>query len=414
MVATRAIVSREPTQPLRPNWALETVHVGPLGDEDVLVEMHAAGICHTDLLLGSLPRGALGIAYPKVAGHEGAGVIQAVGSQVRDIQVGDPVLLSFYSCSACHECQSSHPAYCDEFATGNYPGNIGSMKASDNAEPIWSQFFGQSSFSAHSVVRKSCVVNVKEQIKDIGELKLFASLGCGFQTGMGAVQNLARAVPDDVALIMGMGAVGMGALLTAKIAGCKSIIAVDRIKSRLDLATRLGASHVIDTSDPAYVKLDDAVRQIIPTGTSVVIDTTAIPAIVEQAIETTRARSRILLIGVFPPGYQLPVGVSQHMQKGRSIIGCIEGDCVPQEVSPIISQSRGNGSQHQAIPQMIQWYRDGKFPIDLLLQYFEVRADLSHHQSRNIYLPFLKAAEYEMAIAEMKNGNVIKPVLLWK
>ncbi|KAJ6122078.1 hypothetical protein N7512_004543 [Penicillium capsulatum] len=401
MVATRAIVSREPTQPLRPNWALETVHVGPLGDEDVLVEMHAAGICHTDLLLGSLPRGALGIAYPKVAGHEGiapsvnvtclgAGVIQAVGSQVRDIQVGDPVLLSFYSCSACHECQSSHPAYCDEFATGNYPGNIGSMKASDNAEPIWSQFFGQSSFSAHSVVRKSCVVNVKEQIKDIGELKLFASLGCGFQTGMGAVQNLARAVPDDVALIMGMGAVGMGALLTAKIAGCKSIIAVDRIKSRLDLATRLGASHVIDTSDPAYVKLDDAVRQIIPTGTSVVIDTTAIPAIVEQAIETTRARSRILLIGVFPPGYQLPVGVSQHMQ------------------------SRGNGSQHQAIPQMIQWYRDGKFPIDLLLQYFEVRADLSHHQSRNIYLPFLKAAEYEMAIAEMKNGNVIKPVLLWK
>lgn len=141
--------------------------------------------------------------------------MQVVGGNVTGIEIGDPVLLSYGSCSACQQCKASHPAYCDQFFTGNCVGNTKSMSASENGEPIWAQFFGQSSFAGHSVVNKSSVVNAKGLIEDVNELKLFASLGCGFQTGMGAVRNLAKVGPEDVVMIAGMGAVGMGALLVS-------------------------------------------------------------------------------------------------------------------------------------------------------------------------------------------------------
>lgn len=139
--------------------------------------------------------------------------MQAVGSNVQGIEIGDPVLLSFRYCSACPQCEAAHPAHCDRFAVDNCVGNANSTTAGENDEPIWTQFFGQSSFAGHSVVNKSCVVNAKGLVENHDELKLFASLGCGFQTGMGAVQNIAQVGPEDVVMITGMGAVGMGALL---------------------------------------------------------------------------------------------------------------------------------------------------------------------------------------------------------
>ncbi|KAJ5110025.1 alcohol dehydrogenase [Penicillium argentinense] len=360
--ATQAIVAREPEQPFKPNWSLEDVNVGEFGDDEVLVEVVATGICHTDLVLSSIPTGALGIAYPKIVGHEAA-----------------------------------HPAYCDKFAVGNYVGRQASIKTTSDDQTTWSQYFGQSSFAKLTVANESSIVNAKDLIEDLDELKLFAPLGCGFQTGMGAVQNITSAGPEDVVLISGLGAVGMGAVMTAHIENCKAIIAVDRVKPRLELAKPLGATHTIDTSDPEFTTLDEAIRRLFPSGASVVIDTTGVPSIIEQSVQATTARGKFVVIGVPPLGYELKVNVAQHinvgdpshfqnyrltdirMKSGRSILGCIEGDCVPGK----------------AIPQMIKWYRDGKFPIDKLIDFFD-------------------ATDFGQALGKLHTGETIKPVLMWK
>ena len=143
----------------------------------------------------------------------GAGIVRALGQNVKSVEVGDPVLLSYYSCSTCEPCQTAHPAYCDVFAKENYVGRQGGMKICKAGEEPWSKYFGQSSFARHSIVSEASVVNVKDMLRSEDELKLFAPLGCGFQTGMGAIFNTSNAGPDDVVMILGLGAVGMGALM---------------------------------------------------------------------------------------------------------------------------------------------------------------------------------------------------------
>ncbi|CAI7646041.1 unnamed protein product [Penicillium manginii] len=310
---TQAIVAREPTEPLKPNWAMEEVTLGGFGDDEMLVDMIATGICHTDIVLSSVPAGAIGIAYPKIVGHEGAGIVREIGKNVKTVQPGDPILLSFYSCRTCEQCRTEHPAYCDQFAKGNYIGRQDTMETASDSQPVWSQFFGQSSFAQTTVASEASVVNVKNLIKNLDELKLLAPLGCGFQTGMGAIQNIGLATPNDVVLITGLGAVGMGAIMTAKILKCKSIIAVDRVKSRLEIAKSLGATHIIDTSDSAFTTLYEAVRRLIPLGASVAIETTGVPTIIEQSVQATTPRGRFIQIGVPPLQYELSVNLTQHI-----------------------------------------------------------------------------------------------------
>lgn len=143
----------------------------------------------------------------------GAGIVRSVGRNVSDIDVGDPVLLSFYSCTSCWQCENSHPAYCKAFAQENYVGRQQFVSSHDSIELLWSSFFGQSSFAQYTNVRRSSIVKVKELLHNDHELQLFAPLGCGFQTGMGAIRNVTRAGPEDIVMILGLGAVGMGALM---------------------------------------------------------------------------------------------------------------------------------------------------------------------------------------------------------
>ncbi|KAF3386264.1 hypothetical protein F1880_001608 [Penicillium rolfsii] len=378
MMMAKAIVAREPAPDLKVNWALEEVMAHPPGEGEVLVQIVASGICHTDILLTSVPSGTLGVTYPKVVGHEGAGIVHSVGKDVSNIEIGDPILLSFFSCSSCWQCKNSHPAYCTSFAQANYVGEQKFVSARDGDESLGSSFFGQSSFAQYTLVKYSSIVKVKDLLHHDDELKLFSPLGCGFQTGMGAIQNITSAGPEDIVMIQGLGAVGMGALMTAKMQKCKATIAVDKDKARLELAKTLGASHTLDTSDPEFISLDQAVREIFPHGVSIVIETTGVPTLIEQGLESTHTRGKIVLIGVPPFGYSLGVNVTKHINAGRAILGCIEGDCVPQI----------------AIPQMIKWYREGQFPINKLVKYFD-------------------ATDYQQALKSLKEGTVIKPILVW-
>lgn len=236
MTTTEAIVAWEPVEPQQVNWSLEDVDVDMPGEGEVLVEMCATGICHTDIVLSTVPTGSFGITYPKVVGHEGSestpphlapftatltyditgsGIVRSLGPNTSSVLVGDPVLLSYHSCASCKQCHDSHPAYCDAFARENYIGRQASMSVKKTGDMITSRFFGQSSFARYSVVSERSIVNVRELLHNQDELKLFAPLGCGFQTGMGAIYNTSNAGPKDTVMILGLGAVGMGALMVS-------------------------------------------------------------------------------------------------------------------------------------------------------------------------------------------------------
>lgn len=143
----------------------------------------------------------------------GAGIVRGVGKNVHVVAVGDPVLLSYHACFSCEQCKSGHPAYCNSFAQENYVGRGQLMSARKSGEGLWTRFFGQSSFAHYSIVSEASIVNAKELLHHDHELELFAPLGCGFQTGMGAVQNIAMAGIAETVMIIGLGAVGMGALM---------------------------------------------------------------------------------------------------------------------------------------------------------------------------------------------------------
>ncbi|KAJ5747748.1 Alcohol dehydrogenase superfamily zinc-type [Penicillium nucicola] len=361
MTATKAIVAWEPIEPGQTNWSLEDVDVGVPGEGEVLVEMLATGICHTDIVLSSIPSGNLGITYPKVVGHEGSGIVRSIGPNTSSVMVGDPVLLSYHSCGSCKKCHESHPAYCENFALENYIGHKNSMSISGTGDVITSRFFGQSSLAQYSVVSERSIVNVKGLLHDQDELKLFAPLGCGFQTGMGAIWNTSNAGPEDAVMILGLGAVGMGALMTAKIRNCETIIVVDRIEARLQLAKSLGASHTINTGASDYTTLREITMSLVSGGVSVVIDTTGAPSLIEDSLQCTRKLGKLILIGVPPRGYKLNIDVVEHIN---------------------------------AIPQMIKWYRESRFPIDQSVRSFE-------------------ASQFREALSQLKEGTVIKPVLVW-
>ncbi|KAL4816664.1 chaperonin 10-like protein [Aspergillus spinulosporus] len=356
MPTTKAIVAREPRFTAL-NWALEDVFVSnDPGDDEVLVEMVASGVCHTDIVLSAVLSGQLGIGYPKVMGHEGSGYVRRVGKNVTTVQEGDPVLLSFYSCGSCGQCQERHPSYCDSFAVENYVGRRGHVTTAtsadgegDGGEQVYSRFFGQSSFARYSIVDKSCIVNAKDLIRSEDELALFAPLGCGFQTGMGAIENVTKPDENSVLVVLGLGS-------TASLRPHSAIVGVDRLPGRLELAKELGATHTVDTS-PLGFNLQKTLLEMFPGGAHYVIDTTGTPVLIEDGLRSLRQRGKIVLIGVPPMQYELGIGVVQHINTGRAVVGCIEGDCVPGE----------------AVPKLVQWYREGRFPIEKLITYFKVR-----------------------------------------
>jgi Zn-dependent alcohol dehydrogenase len=145
----------------------------------------------------------------------GAGYVKAVGSKVtKKLEVGDPVLLSFNYCTKCTQCRTGHPSYCDLFNPLNVGGETATFK--DAEGDVSGQFFGQSSFASLTAVKETSLVNVKGLIKDEDELKLFAPMGCGFQTGAGTVVNLAAATSENSVVVLGLGGVGLAAILVGQ------------------------------------------------------------------------------------------------------------------------------------------------------------------------------------------------------
>jgi Zn-dependent alcohol dehydrogenase len=260
----------------------------------------------------------------------GAGVVVKVGSAVKNAGPGDKVLLSYNFCGDCDRCKEDHPAYCDIWAPLNFGGSRidGTCSLSDaNGTDVHCNFFGQSSFGQHAVVAASSMVKVSPDT----DLKLYASLGCGLQTGAGTVLNSLGTTKGSSLAVWGVGPVGLAAVMAGVLAGAKTIIAIDLQQDRLTLAKELGATHTIDG------RASDVVEQVQKlsgtNGVNFAVDCTGVPKVVENMVNSLCTRGRGCSVGAPKPGSTAAIDIFSHLQFGGEYIGCVEGDANPPQVS---------------------------------------------------------------------------------
>src|SRR6516225_1201487 len=325
-------------------FTLTEVELQEPAPDEVLVQIAGAGICHTDI---AVQHGHLPFPLPGVLGHEGSGTVLQVGADVTTIAPGDQVGISFNSCAQCPQCSKGQPAYCHSFLEYNFGGMRpdGSSGLASAGTKLGANFFGQSSLATHALAHERNVVKLPPG----APVELVGPLGCGIQTGAGAVMNSLDVQPGSTVVIAGGGAVGLSAVLAAVVRDAASIIVVDLQPSRRTLATELGATHTID---PKAGPLYDQVKEIAPAGADYAVDTTAVIPVVEQLLASLGMRGILGLIGVpADPQAVFSVGLFQPTLTGLSIRGIIEGDADPKTF----------------IPYMLDLHSQGKFPFDKLI-----------------------------------------------
>jgi aryl-alcohol dehydrogenase len=357
----RAAVVREPGGP----FLHESLTLDAPQPDEVLVRIIATGLCHSDIT-------AMHFHFPPpppvVLGHEGAGIIEKVGANVTHVMPGDHVVLSFDSCGGCANCKAGHVAYCDNFFLRNLNGRRpdGSDTLHGSTGPVGGCFFGQSSFATHALAHKRNTVKVRKD----APLEMLGPLGCGIQTGAGAVLNVLKPEKGSSFALFGCGGVGLAALMGARIAGCDPIVAVDKVTSRLELAKKLGATHVIDAS-----KEDPVERLTGMGGMNYVIEAAGIASVIAQAMQVVRPRGVCGILGVAKPDATVTVNILQALSR-RTIMGIVEGDADP----------------HVFIPYLVDKYMEGELPLDLLVRFY----------------PF---EEINKAVADSQSGITVKPIL---
>ncbi|NDZ93876.1 NAD(P)-dependent alcohol dehydrogenase [Streptomyces sp. SID6673] len=330
---------------------------------EVLVRIRAVGICHTDLGMRATWSAR---RCPQVFGHEGAGVVEAVGPGVTRVRLGQAVSLTYRSCRTCTQCRAGHPAYCTAgLNTAGRPD--GTPTLTRDGAPVFGGFFGQSSFATYAITHEDNTIPVPDTLSPV----IAAPLGCGVQTGYGTVTRVLRPAPGATLTVYGAGSVGLCSVLAAARAGAR-VVAVDPIAARRAIAERFGA---FATIDPATT--DDLAAEVVARhgrGTDHAIDTTARQDVFAAAVAAAEPRGDIALVGI---GRSLEFDVMSVLYKGLAIRGVIEGDVVPDEI----------------IPELADLYAAGQLPLDDLITVY----------------PF---AEIERAATDSLTGATIKPVLL--
>jgi aryl-alcohol dehydrogenase len=349
------------------DFSLEEVDIDAPRDDEILVRIVATGLCHTDLHLKDvLPD----VTFPRVLGHEGAGVVEAVGASVDGVEVGDHVVLSFRSCRACENCADGMVGYCGAGALLNYMGmrTDGSTTYSRGGSPVYGNFFGQSSLSMHAIAYTDNCVVIDKSV----DLTKVAPYGCGFQTGAGTVLNVLKPGPADSLVVYGVGAVGLAALAAAKHLGVGTVVAVDPLQSRRDVAAKYGAVGV----DPTGTDVVGKVKDLTGGGATYAIDTTGISPVVKQAQLSLRNRGTLVALGLGAEEYT--IDALDLLASGKIIRSTIEGDSDP----------------HEMVPRLIGLNAAGEFDVDDLIATY----------------PF---AEINTAVADVLAGKVVKPVFVW-
>lgn len=367
---TTAAVSTSATEP----FELREVELDDLQPHEVLVRLVATGVCHTDI---SAKSGTIPYPLPGVLGHEGAGIIERIGSQVRRVRSGDKVVMTFTSCGNCRHCRSGSPALCDHHLQWNLLGGRradGTTTVRLEGNDINAHFFGQSSFSRLAIVDERSLIPLPAETTEEDMITL-APLGCGFQTGAGAVLKVLKPGAGDRIVITGAGAVGLAAVMAAALTPAAEIIVVDLVPERLELAKSLGATQTINARE------EDVKEQLgaltAGRGIEYALETTGNVAVLETLLDSLAIGGTCGIVGAPIAGSRASFDVNAFLP-GRKIVGITIGDSEPQSF----------------IPELLNLYRAGRFPIDRLETTY----------------PF---ESIEQAVADAVTGRTIKPVLIF-
>jgi len=332
---------------------------------EVLVRVVACGVCHTDIGIQRL------VPKPIVLGHEGSGIVERVGSAVTKVKVGDRVVLTFGSCGVCASCVEGEPAYCHDMRRLQFSGARadGSPTMRQGASPVHGAFFQQSAFATYALATERNVVPVGSDVP----LELLGPLGCGVQTGAGAVIN-ALAVRTGASLaVFGVGSVGLSAVMAARIVGATTIIAVDVNPVRLETARSLGATHAIDARSGDVTA---RIQEITAGGANFSLEASGVETSFNAAVECLAIRGTCGFVTAPRQGQAFPFSLAPILLRGRRLMGILEGSSVPDRF----------------IPRLIELYRQGRFPMDRLATYY----------------PF---ADINRAMDDSHYGRAIKPIL---
>jgi aryl-alcohol dehydrogenase len=364
-ITTRAAVVESGGAP----FTLADVELDEPGPHEAVVRMVATGLCHTDLGVAS---GGLPFPLPGVLGHEGAGVVEAVGPAVTGVAPGDHVVMSFTSCGECRNCNGGHPAYCTTWLPLNLIGGRradGTSTISRDGAPLGGHFFGQSSFAERALVHERSLVKVDADVP----LESIAPLGCGVQTGVGAVWNVLKPATGSTVVVLGAGAVGLSAVMAAALTPATRIVAVDKVGERLSLAKELGATHTVNVGE---ADLGEALAEIAGgQGADGAVETTGSVAVLRQGVDALAARGTLVVVGAPPFGTEVALDVN-GLLGGKQVVGITLGDAETQAF----------------IPALVQLVKEGRLPLHRLISTY----------------PF---ADIDQAVRDMGAGKAIKPVL---
>ncbi len=359
-----AAVVREKSGP----FVIDRFELSAPRPDEVLVRIVASGMCQTDLHGRD---GYYNTPYPAVYGHEGAGVVAAVGTDVKKFAPGDHVVISFPWCGACPNCRRKMQSHCMNSFDLKMRGTRadGSTPMSKGGAPVYGAFFQQSSFATYAIANERYAVKVRKD----APLEWLGPFACSGQTGAGAVLNSMRPKPGDAFAVFGVGAVGLSGLMAAKIVGCDPIIAVDVHDHRLALARELGATHVINHENRADVVTE--IRKITGDGVRFSLETSAQPGVLREAVEALMPAGTCVLLGSARSGTEVSIDMP-FLQFGRVVRGVIQGESQPDEF----------------IPKLVDLLMQGKMPIDRMMTFYPL-------------------AEINRAAHESTRGATIKPVL---
>jgi S-(hydroxymethyl)glutathione dehydrogenase/alcohol dehydrogenase len=351
---------------------LEEIEVDPPGPGEVLVRVAASGICGSDL---HVVHGRSVIdAFPMLLGHEGAGVVEAVGDGVRSVAPGDHVVLALYGpCGECPSCRTGRFVLCDGTARtaaigGRMADGSTRMRLDDGATLY--PMVGIGSLAEYAVVRASALVAIDPSIP----LDVICLAGCGVTTGLGSVFNVADVRPGESVAVVGCGGVGLNVVQGARIAGATEIVAVDTNPLKLDLARKLGATHAVD---PSGGTIADAVRGAVAGGVDVAFEVVGMPQLVAETFLATRTGGRCVMVGSPPIGEPIPLD-------GRALFG----------ERRLLGTTGGSNVPARDIPRIARLYQQGQLDLDTLV-------------SARRPLP-----DFAESIAETERGEVARSVVV--
>ena len=347
-------------------FKLEKVTLAEPQMGEVLVRIVASGICRTDIGAQLQEKN---VPLPAILGHEGAGVVEKVGPGVTTFKPGDHVVMSYSYCGTCKNCLKGKEYACDYAYEVNFGGAMpdGTHRHFIDGQHV-SIFFGQSSLATYSVVSADNLVKVDPEVP----LELLGPLGCGIQTGSGTIFNKLKPELGSTLAVFGCGTVGLSAIMAAKLAGCRMVIGVDIHDSRLELAQQLGATHVINARHTDVVQ---TIKELTGGGLDYGVDCSGSPQVLRQATDSLAVGGTVALVG----GTSTDTEVTLNMNKllfDKTVSGVVQGNSIPKLF----------------IPQLIELYKQGRFPFDKLLTFYDFD-------------------QINQAVEDMKSGKVIKPVI---